>query len=370
VFYVEGRKIVQFNYYQQLGPYGQKWAFIEGIGPNFGVYPLRYTDHIWAALLATYIRDGKTYDFQQGVLPEPVITPYYSVMNIKEWRQFVISDENPMIHDGDDYYIYDTAYERVDITDYYMGEIDTLFNGMLSTKLSTSETNDTVYFKQTSNCTQLYASFNDTTASKFKLIYDISLETGEAFSMELYVHKYNDYWEWVDTTLYVDTIYYTAEGRKIVQFDHLQKLGVQNNQYNYLRFWGPQYLCFIEGVGSNNGIIPLNSQSDYAFGHLIYAAHKNGSYSYSSGSTIVSTPSIKSISITAYPNPASDYIWIDGLSHYQTYLIHIYNINGSRVLNTLVNNNRVNISHLPNGIYIYKIANKQQFYTGKIMIER
>ncbi len=62
-----------------------------------------------------------------------------------------------------------------------------------------------------------------------------------------------------------------------------------------------------------------------------------------------------------YPNPAKDFIRFDGIESDSR--IILFNINGVVVFDQIVNINQVNLSHLPNGIYILSINNKLQKLT-------
>ena len=68
----------------------------------------------------------------------------------------------------------------------------------------------------------------------------------------------------------------------------------------------------------------------------------------------VSTPS----TIRVYPNPTADMLIIDGVTAKQE--IAIYSLNGAKVLSTQSQEgtNTIQVSELPNGVYLLKLANE------------
>ncbi len=63
--------------------------------------------------------------------------------------------------------------------------------------------------------------------------------------------------------------------------------------------------------------------------------------------------------ITITPNPASDYIVINGITNSEIYII--YNLLGKLVMSGNINktNKIIDISNLINGLYLVKIGNKK-----------
>ncbi len=61
-----------------------------------------------------------------------------------------------------------------------------------------------------------------------------------------------------------------------------------------------------------------------------------------------------------YPNPAKDYIQLDGITNCR---IILFNINGTVILDQIATTNQLDISHLPNGIYILSMNNNLQKLT-------
>jgi len=77
--------------------------------------------------------------------------------------------------------------------------------------------------------------------------------------------------------------------------------------------------------------------------------------------------------VKIYPNPASSEIFIAAdipISCESN--IALFDINGKLILKKtdVQLETPINVNNLPNGVYFYKILNKQQFYTGKIVIKK
>jgi len=79
----------------------------------------------------------------------------------------------------------------------------------------------------------------------------------------------------------------------------------------------------------------------------------------------VVTNNIKSINI--YPNPATDFVYIDETKNCN---VEIIDLAGVLVLNTKINSNKINVSTLSNGIYILKVTNNKSVFTTKLIINR
>ena len=63
-------------------------------------------------------------------------------------------------------------------------------------------------------------------------------------------------------------------------------------------------------------------------------------------------------SISVYPNPTADMLIVEGVTAKET--INIYSLNGNQVLSVMTQEgvNTINVSGLPNGIYLLKYANE------------
>jgi hypothetical protein len=81
------------------------------------------------------------------------------------------------------------------------------------------------------------------------------------------------------------------------------------------------------------------------------------------GVTSVSTNQNPSIRI--YPNPAKEYLFIEGFSS-KTF-VHVYDINGSLLISKSLNGPVLNIHHLENGVYILKFTDRKGVTIRKIL---
>ncbi len=69
-----------------------------------------------------------------------------------------------------------------------------------------------------------------------------------------------------------------------------------------------------------------------------------------------------------FPNPASDFITIDFKA--ENGLLHLYNLNGKLVfVDNITQNQKMNLSHILPGVYIYKLILEDGEKAGKIVIE-
>ena len=79
--------------------------------------------------------------------------------------------------------------------------------------------------------------------------------------------------------------------------------------------------------------------------------------------------------VKAYPNPANEHFFLDFSEikqHIETAEIEIYDVFGRLVLAQKINENlnKVEISSLENGVYVYKIVGKSSVLgSGKIMVQ-
>jgi len=92
---------------------------------------------------------------------------------------------------------------------------------------------------------------------------------------------------------------------------------------------------------------------------------------YYSGGTSTNIDEFSNTAFSVYPNPASEQVSFSWKGNNQALLLQIYQITGAKVIEQTVYSGRpVSISHLENGVYLYKLLNGQQnVKTGK-MIKR
>ncbi|HSM48927.1 MAG TPA: T9SS type A sorting domain-containing protein [Draconibacterium sp.] len=92
---------------------------------------------------------------------------------------------------------------------------------------------------------------------------------------------------------------------------------------------------------------------------------------YYSGGTSTNINEIENSVVSVYPNPASESINFSWKGNHEALSLQIYQITGAKVIEQTVYSGRpVSISHLEDGVYLYKLLNGQQnVKTGK-MIKR
>lgn len=80
-----------------------------------------------------------------------------------------------------------------------------------------------------------------------------------------------------------------------------------------------------------------------------------------------SIPSAEDIVITVYPNPANEFLYIQGLD--EGFTVSVYNFSGKLVLTNRIENNQVDISSLSDGLYIIKITTYNETVTRKFLVK-
>ncbi len=118
--------------------------------------------------------------------------------------------------------------------------------------------------------------------------------------------------------------------------------------------WSTNWGCadFPYGIGSQDGAnIPYTAGT-----YTIFFNDVSGTYYFFKQSTSA-VKEVNSKFISIYPNPASNYIYIKGLTTEVT--TRITNLNGELVTTESVHNNSINISSLPTGIYFLHIETQE-----------
>lgn len=96
--------------------------------------------------------------------------------------------------------------------------------------------------------------------------------------------------------------------------------------------------------------------ADFDFVRMQSFRMDSGYYVRAVKSLTLSTVENNKNEVKTYPNPASNFITISGLTNKQEYLI--YSILGTKISNGIVSNNeKIEISNLSNGLYFLKFNN-------------
>ena len=70
--------------------------------------------------------------------------------------------------------------------------------------------------------------------------------------------------------------------------------------------------------------------------------------------------------VRLYPNPTTGFVFVEGVEDAD---ISIYSINGQLINgNSLIENNKINMSSLPNGVYLIKVQKEGTILTKKVSL--
>lgn len=75
-------------------------------------------------------------------------------------------------------------------------------------------------------------------------------------------------------------------------------------------------------------------------------------------------------SISAYPNPVSDKLYISSPNHSVDYLYYIFDFSGKLILESLTDERSINVSQLPEGLYVLKYKQEDKMSIQKFIIKR
>jgi hypothetical protein len=74
--------------------------------------------------------------------------------------------------------------------------------------------------------------------------------------------------------------------------------------------------------------------------------------------------------LSVYPNPASEYIQVEGDLDTGEARVMMYDVSGKMVMNQVLDRGgRIPVSHLSDGIYVVRLVQGSKVKTGKVMIE-
>jgi len=79
---------------------------------------------------------------------------------------------------------------------------------------------------------------------------------------------------------------------------------------------------------------------------------------------------LNSNDFAVYPNPADGYIFIENKNGTVQAIVEIFSLSGKKLLNQQINGvEKVDISHMNSGIYIYKIKSNKEVISGKLIVK-
>jgi hypothetical protein len=182
---------------------------------------------------------------------------------------------------------------------------------------------------------------------KMEFIYDASGNT--TLNSNSYYNTITDQW-YVDFT---KAAAYDNNGNITVDSTFSEEWGKSKSEYAY----------------DNNE--KRFSQTDYYWNEATsqWSIYQRYTYYYSElNPTLI--PGISERKISVYPNPATDFIVFDLTNISESAIAEIFDIQGKKVLEQkLSENKQISVSNLPKGLYMYKLNNNGNTYTGKFLIE-
>lgn len=111
------------------------------------------------------------------------------------------------------------------------------------------------------------------------------------------------------------------------------------------------------------------ADGSYTFGVIAVdpSGNKSGKASVKVTISSIDVKSVNSATLTFYPNPATNYINLKDIE--SSSIVKLYNITGQNVLTTTVQNGRIDISNLNNGLYVIKVENGKNTFVSKMIKE-
>jgi len=150
---------------------------------------------------------------------------------------------------------------------------------------------------------------------------------------------------------------------------NLQGLGCGDNQLTSLNLKNGNNANFLEFSAINNPNLTCIEVDDAVFSTANWTfidAHT--SFSEDCAATLGLEENTLLDTVSLYPNPSSGVFYIKGLQ--ETSQIKIYDINGRTILTTSITNNQsVDASNLPKGMYLVSISNPKGQITKKLIIK-
>lgn len=197
------------------------------------------------------------------------------------------------------------------------------------------------------------------------LAFDFSLSLGDSFAFNYL--KPN-----VEPIIMAVSHIETTEQLKHIYFEFQNNPGGTNSTPN----------IFIEGIGSELGIIYFNENFSIMLGQQLICAYKDGNIAYANpvfngncnihggGASNVTKPGFSTFSVN--PNPATETITIQlptPIINQQLVQIEIVNRLGQSVLKLTLDSNEISVSHLPAGLYIVNLWSEDlHFLPQKLVI--
>jgi len=265
-----------------------------------------------------------------------------------------------------------------DIKYYFAG--DTTINTLKYSKLYKSGISYQTPLGPNANCDSTIYHFTDTYAGAIRndmgkvffkslnsntesLLYDFTLSVGDTLLRPCFSFG-------VNTIYAIDTV--TINNRQHRRFF----IKITDTVTNSIIIDSMNYIT--EGVGSSEGLI---EEPNWEGGNELLCYAENHTPIYPIGCSCILNVGIKNnspkqiASVKVFPNPTKGIITFEFDNMVQnTYKLTIYNILGKQVDQLQIPSSKhgfkVNLNHLPSGLYFYKIMNNTELvYSGKIIKE-
>jgi len=149
--------------------------------------------------------------------------------------------------------------------------------------------------------------------------------------------------------------------------------GIENLEFNYFLITN-QY--FPPGMIDEDMVLWLMEDDiyiDIKFTHWTRGPDGGGGgFSYTRAtetSTDVAEQAVPVNRIFCYPNPASEYLYLQRTDHSGPVRFDLYDLTGRNVLGRIIEGNEpVPVSQLNKGLYFYRIVDKNAEYSGTLVI--
>ncbi len=151
--------------------------------------------------------------------------------------------------------------------------------------------------------------------------------------------------DWVGLSRYVYTYDYT-----FLYADLLLPFYIQHKILQYIAY-------------AFTGAIPLKSDEDDWEQNDVFIY-------YYSDLAVTGVSDISRGELSIYPNPATDFIQVEGDLDTDLTRIMMYNVSGKMVMNQVLDRGgRIPVSHLSKGIYVIRLTQGSKVKTAKVMIQ-
>lgn len=163
--------------------------------------------------------------------------------------------------------------------------------------------------------------------------------------------------QWVTSMKYEQTSY--AKGNNTLTTHKWYQWDKNTNQWVYHS--KSEYTYDVNGTN----ILFIYYQWDKTNSRWIFNTKSTSYYSEHS-----SLPEISEQFINVYPNPATEYIVFDIINISDSAIVEIFDNQGKKVLEKkLSSTGEISIRNMGKGLYLYRLNNSGNVYTGRIIIE-